>query len=89
MFKYFLASKSPRRKDLMTQIGIEFQVMISERDEIITSTVPEEVVKEFFENQVEFNYVPYSALDKCRVEDGKLIGILSDGDIIKAIKNEF
>lgn len=46
MFKYFLASKSPRRKDLMTQIGIEFQVMISERDEIITSTVPEEVVKE-------------------------------------------
>ena len=46
MFKYFLASKSPRRKDLMTQIGIEFQVMISERDEIITSTIPEEVVKE-------------------------------------------
>ena len=34
MFKYFLASKSPRRKDLMTQIGIEFQVMISERDEL-------------------------------------------------------
>lgn len=30
----------------MTQIGIEFQVMISERDEIITSTIPEEVVKE-------------------------------------------
>ena len=46
MLKYFLASKSPRRKDLMTQIGIEFQVMISERDEIITSTIPEEVVKE-------------------------------------------
>ena len=46
MMKYFLASKSPRRKDLMTQIGIEFEVMISERDEIITSTVPEEVVKE-------------------------------------------
>ena len=46
MLKYFLASKSPRRKDLMTQIGIEFEVMISERDEIITSTVPEEVVKE-------------------------------------------
>ena len=46
MFKYFLASKSPRRKDLMTQIGIEFDVIISERDEIITSTIPEEVVKE-------------------------------------------
>lgn len=33
----------------------------------------EDDVEEFFENQVEFNYVPYSALDKCRVEDGKLI----------------
>jgi len=32
-----------------------------------------ETVKEFFENQVEFNYVPYSVLDKCRVENGKLI----------------
>ena len=29
-------------------------------------------VKEFFENQVEFNYVPYSALDKCEVENGKM-----------------
>ena len=37
MFKYFLASKSPRRKDLMTQIGIEFQVMISERDEMVVN----------------------------------------------------
>ena len=46
MLKFFLASKSPRRKDLMNQIGIEFEVMISEREEIITSTVPEEVVKE-------------------------------------------
>ncbi len=46
MFKYFLASKSPRRKELMNQIGIEFEIMISEREEIITSTVPEEVVKE-------------------------------------------
>ena len=46
MLKFFLASKSPRRKDLMNQIGIEFEVMISERDEIITSTIPEEVVKE-------------------------------------------
>jgi len=32
----------------------------------------EEAVKGFFENQVEFNYVPYSFLNKCRVEDGKL-----------------
>lgn len=46
MFKFFLASKSPRRKELMNQIGYEFEIMISERDEIITSTIPEEVVKE-------------------------------------------
>ena len=46
MYKIFLASKSPRRKELMEQIGLEFQVMVSEKEEIITSNVPKEVVKE-------------------------------------------
>ena len=37
-----------------------------------SGNMKDEAVKEFFENQVEFNYVPYSALDKCEVENGKL-----------------
>ncbi len=46
MYKIYLASKSPRRRELMTQIGLEFEVMVSYRDEIIAGNVPEEVVKE-------------------------------------------
>lgn len=46
MYKIFLASKSPRRRELMEQIGMEFEIMISNRQEIVTSSVPEEVVKE-------------------------------------------
>lgn len=46
MYKIYLASKSPRRRELMTQIGLQFEVMVSYRDEIIAGNVPEEVVKE-------------------------------------------
>lgn len=46
MYKIYLASKSPRRKELMNQIGYDFEVLISERDEVISDTKPEEVVKE-------------------------------------------
>ena len=37
-----------------------------------SGNMKEQTVKGFFENQVEFNYVPYSFLDECKVEDGKL-----------------
>lgn len=46
MYKIYLASKSPRRRELLTQIGLEFEVMVSYRDEIIAGNVPEEIVKE-------------------------------------------
>lgn len=41
-----LASASPRRKELLAQIGVEFQVRVSQKEETYTSTVPEEIVKE-------------------------------------------
>ncbi len=46
MYKIYLASKSPRRRELLTQIGLEFEVMVSYRDEIIAGEVPEDIVKE-------------------------------------------
>lgn len=55
----------------------------------------EECVKGFFENQIEFNYVPYSFLNQCEVENGKLkVGdytysyVLGDSDLpVKTIKS--
>ncbi len=46
MLKIVLASRSPRRKKLLSQVGIEFQVVPSTSDEIITSQKPEDVVLE-------------------------------------------
>jgi len=41
-----LASASPRRKELLARIGLEFQVVVSEVEEIITKTAPAEIVEE-------------------------------------------
>ena len=41
-----LASGSPRRKALLEQAGLEFEVIVSDMDEVITKTFPEEVVLE-------------------------------------------
>lgn len=46
MRKIVLASGSPRRKELLTQIGITFEIQKAEGEEVITSDVPAEVVKE-------------------------------------------
>lgn len=39
-----LASGSPRRKELMTNAGFSFDIIVSEADEVVTKTVPEEIV---------------------------------------------
>lgn len=44
--KYILASKSPRRKEILTKIGIQFEIIPAEGEEIITSTDPATVVEE-------------------------------------------
>ena len=46
MEKIILASGSPRRKELLRQIGVTFEIIKAEGEEIITSSVPTEVVKE-------------------------------------------
>ncbi len=44
--KIILASASPRRRELLAQIGLEFQIVVSDVEEIITKTVPAEIVEE-------------------------------------------
>ena len=46
MKKIILASGSPRRRELLTQIGISFEVVKAEGEEKITTDDPEEAVKE-------------------------------------------
>ena len=46
MRKIILASGSPRRRGILKQIGIDFEVMVSDCEEVITKTIPYEVVQE-------------------------------------------
>ncbi len=46
MRKIILASGSPRRRELLTQIGLEYTVIPSKKEEILRFTKPEDIVKD-------------------------------------------
>ena len=51
--KIILASASPRRRELLTQIGLDFDIVVSETEEKITSTEPAKVVEELSAQKAE------------------------------------
>ena len=46
MKEFVLASESPRRKELLTQIGIKFRTCTSKKEEEILRNKPEDIVKD-------------------------------------------
>ena len=52
-YQIILASGSPRRKELLELIGVEFKIITSNKEEVITSSNPEEVVKELSQMKAE------------------------------------
>lgn len=46
MKKLILASGSPRRKELLKQIGLEFEIIVAKGEEVISSHFPDKVVEE-------------------------------------------
>ncbi len=48
-YEIILASASPRRRELLTQIGIAFRVITSDSEEVMTQTAPEQIVMELSE----------------------------------------
>ena len=46
MAKVVLASGSPRRKELLEQVGVAFEILVANGEEVITKTLPWEVVEE-------------------------------------------
>ena len=46
MEEIILASASPRRRELLSLIGIPFRVIVSEADETVTETEPEKIIME-------------------------------------------
>lgn len=46
MVRFVLASGSPRRKELLEQLGLTFEISSAHGEEIITKTVPSDIVRE-------------------------------------------
>ena len=53
MEKIILASSSPRRRELMTQAGFTFEVVVSEADETIDTESPQKMVEELSKRKAE------------------------------------
>ena len=87
--KVVLASKSPRRKELLTQIGIEYECIVSDTEEIISETEPDKVVYRLSEEKamaVAENYnfsnleekVIFIGADTVVARDGIILGKPAD-----------
>ncbi|MBR3824560.1 MAG: septum formation inhibitor Maf [Lachnospiraceae bacterium] len=46
MVRIVLASASPRRKELLGMLGLEFEIMVSDVEEVVTETTPNRVVEQ-------------------------------------------
>jgi septum formation protein len=49
MYKVILASGSPRRKEILEQVGVSFEIITSNIEEVTTKEKPEEIVVELAE----------------------------------------
>ena len=81
MKRIVLASASPRRKELLEQIGIEFEIAVSKGEEKYKSTVPEEIVKELALGKAE--NVAADLVEHLPVAVGHLLGnlLLESGNV--------
>jgi septum formation protein len=66
MYQIILASGSPRRREIMEIMGIPYQVMSSEVEEVVTETVPEEMVQALAQLKTSDIYTRLSARNELR-----------------------
>lgn len=84
MYKFILASKSPRRKEILNQVGVEFTVIPSDNKEVVRGRNPEEIVKDLaVKKALDVSYKMNEpaiiiAADTVVVHDGKILGKPAD-----------
>lgn len=86
-YKIVLASQSPRRKEILGKLGIDFEVIVSELEEKTSETEPAEIVKDLSKQKAR------AVFDRIQGDYEKLAVIGSDtvvahkGDIMGKPKN--
>lgn len=95
--KVILASGSPRRKELFERMGITFSIIKSDEEEVITKTVPEEVVIELAKQKaravadriLETDFTKEDTLvvgaDTVVVSEGRILGKPKDEEDARSI----
>lgn len=85
-YKLILASASPRRKELLEQVGAEFEIIPAKGEEVITSSRPEEVVVELSVQKAE------EVAGRIQEKDVIILGadtvVVFDGQILGKPKDE-
>lgn len=82
MIRFVLGSGSPRRKELLEQLGLEFEISSAHGEEIITKTLPSDIVEELSRqkaDEVAERYVDTYKDDTC---------VIIGADTIVAFGNE-
>lgn len=83
MKRIILGSASPRRKELLEQIGVSFEIKTSNKEECYTSAIPEEIVKELALQKAE-NVADEILLNEDVIKSAVVIG----ADTIVALDEE-
>lgn len=76
--RYILASKSPRRQELLARTGLSFEVIPSDMEEIITKEIPSDVVMELAEQKAKHVYDTLSVKENVTVIGSDTIVVYRD-----------
>ena len=92
MKQIILASASPRRKELLEQIGLSFEIKVAQGEEVITKKVPSEVVEELSKQKALEIADAYEKEQEVTQETTVVIGadtvVAFDDEIMGKPKNE-
>lgn len=75
-----LASKSPRRREILEQVGVSFDIEVSELPEVITQVEPSKIVLELSMQKADevYNKVLKDRINKVEATDNEYIIIAAD-----------
>jgi septum formation protein len=87
--KIILASKSPRRHELLASLGLEFDILASTLPEVVTETAPERVVEELSRQKAEnvYDIIKSKAKEPLLVIGADTV-VSVDGEILGKPKDE-
>ena len=86
MESIILASASPRRRELLSQIGINYEVKPSKKEEVITKQLPSEVVMELAKQKAEDIVKKVNIVDKIILGADTIVS--KDGEVMGKPKTE-